>query len=393
MGARLNLDRPLRDGRAALRLNLYRNYRRVSINLPIRLRKSEWDNRRQRVRASVPGATEINARLREIVAMAEAALLDPAPLPEIARKLKAQLGLLHQERDLIALLDAWIESKRPRLRPNTLKVLRRLRLHLEAFAGGRTVADVGPSFLADFQRHLIEQDQSPKTINRTVRHARAFLRWLQKEGLIETIPDVEPLPEGHREPIFLTPQELAALARADLSDMPQGARDAREVFLFMAFTGVRISDARQLMRPNGWDQVNLEEGVWHLLETKTGRWLRWPLIPQAVRILRKRLEAGAPTPLPKITEQAINRRIKEAAARAGITAQVRLPDGRCLPKCEALTTHAARRTFISTVAAAAGVAPLLRLTHTDLGTLEAYVGAGDEHRRRAIEAAFNKLDL
>jgi integrase len=345
------------------------------------------------VRASVPGATEINARLREIVAMAEAALLDPAPLPEIARKLKAQLGLLHQERDLIALLDAWIESKRPRLRPNTLKVLRRLRLHLEAFAGGRTVADVGPSFLADFQRHLIEQDQSPKTINRTVRHARAFLRWLQKEGLIETIPDVEPLPEGHREPIFLTPQELAALARADLSDMPQGARDAREVFLFMAFTGVRISDARQLMRPNGWDQVNLEEGVWHLLETKTGRWLRWPLIPQAVRILRKRLEAGAPTPLPKITEQAINRRIKEAAARAGITAQVRLPDGRCLPKCEALTTHAARRTFISTVAAAAGVAPLLRLTHTDLGTLEAYVGAGDEHRRRAIEAAFNKLDL
>lgn len=393
MGARLNLDRPLRDGRAALRLNLYRNYRRVSINLPIRLRKSEWDNRRQRVRASVPGATEINARLREIVAMAEAALLDPAPLPEIARKLKAQLGLLHQERDLIALLDAWIESKRPRLRPNTLKVLRRLRLHLEAFAGGRTVADAGPSFLADFQRHLIEQDQSPKTINRTVRHARAFLRWLQKEGLIETIPDVEPLPEGHREPIFLTPQELAALARADLSDMPQGARDAREVFLFMAFTGVRISDARQLMRPNGWDQVNLEEGVWHLLETKTGRWLRWPLIPQAVRILRKRLEAGAPTPLPKITEQAINRRIKEAAARAGITAQVRLPDGRCLPKCEALTTHAARRTFISTVAAAAGVAPLLRLTHTDLGTLEAYVGAGDEHRRRAIEAAFNKLDL
>jgi len=393
MGARLNLDRPLRDGRAALRLNLYRNYRRVSINLPIRLRKSEWDNRRQRVRASVPGATEINARLREIVVMAEAALLDPAPLPEIARKLKAQLGLLHQERDLIALLDAWIESKRPRLRPNTLKVLRRLRLHLEAFAGGRTVADVGPSFLADFQRHLIEQDQSPKTINRTVRHARAFLRWLQKEGLIETIPDVEPLPEGHREPIFLTPQELAALARADLSDMPQGARDAREVFLFMAFTGVRISDARQLMRPNGWDQVNLEEGVWHLLETKTGRWLRWPLIPQAVRILRKRLEAGAPTPLPKITEQAINRRIKEAAARAGITAQVRLPDGRCLPKCEALTTHAARRTFISTVAAAAGVAPLLRLTHTDLGTLEAYVGAGDEHRRRAIEAAFNKLDL
>jgi len=393
MGARLNLDRPLRDGRAALRLNLYRNYRRVSINLPIRLRKSEWDNRRQRVRASVPMATELNARLREILAMAEAALLDPAPLPEIARKLKAQLGLLHQERDLIALLDAWIESKRPRLRPNTLKVLRRLRLHLEAFAGGRTVADVGPSFLADFQRHLIEQDQSPKTINRTVRHARAFLRWLQKEGLIETIPDVEPLPEGHREPIFLTPQELAALARADLSDMPQGARDAREVFLFMAFTGVRISDARQLMRPNGWDQVNLEEGVWHLLETKTGRWLRWPLIPQAVRILRKRLEAGAPTPLPKITEQAINRRIKEAAARAGITAQVRLPDGRCLPKCEALTTHAARRTFISTVAAAAGVAPLLRLTHTDLGTLEAYVGAGDEHRRRAIEAAFNKLDL
>ena len=393
MGARLNLDRPLRDGRAALRLNLYRDYGRVSINLPIRLKKAEWDGRRQRVRASVPMATELNARLREILALAEAELLDPAPLPEIARRIKLKLGLLRRERDLLTLLDAWIESKRPRLRPNTLKVLGRLRLHLSAFAQGRTVDDVGPSFLADFQRYLQQQGHAPKTINRTVRHARAFLRWLEQQGLLEKVPDVAPLPEGRREPIFLTLDELAALARANLSDMPQGARDARTVFLFMALTGVRISDAQQLMRPESWDRLDLEAGVWHLLETKTGRWLRWPLIPQAVRMLQRRREAGAPTPLPKIAEQVINRRIKEVAARAGITATVRLPSGEEVPKCEVLTSHCARRTFISTVAAAAGVAPLLRLTHTDLGTLEAYVGAGDEHRRRAIEEAFNKLEL
>jgi len=126
--------------------------------------------------------------------------------------------------------------------------------------------------------------------------------------------------------------------------------------------------------------------------TKTGAWRRWPLIPQAVRLLRERREAGCATPLPKISDQALNRRIKEVATRAGITTPVRLSNGREVPKCEVLTSHSGRKTFATTVTAAVGVSPLLGLTHENLRTLEAYVGAGDKHRRHAIETAFEGFD-
>jgi len=72
-------------------------------------------------------------------------------------------------------------------------------------------------------------------------------------------------------------------------------------------------------------------------------------------------------------------------------APVRLGDGREVPKCQVLSLHAGRRTFVSLVAHTSGTAPLVGLTHADLDTLQKYLGAWDESRRRALEKAFRGL--
>ncbi|BBM68222.1 site-specific integrase [Rhodothermus marinus] len=392
MGVRIYLDRPGPDGRAPLRLALLRARRQCWLSLPVRVRPADWNRRRQRLRPSAPAAAEINARLEAIVARAEALLLTGQSLEAVRDRLKADLGLVPQEHRLLPLFDEWLAVKRLVLKPSSLQVLARVRKYLEAFAEDLTIERVDRAFLERFQAFLTtERGQSAATANRLAKYVRTFFLWLEERGLLEKAPKPLPLPEAKREIIFLTPEELRAFQEVDLSGLPEGYERARTIFLLACFTGLRASDLKAGMRPEAWDTIDMEAGVWHLREQKTGIFRRVPLVEPARRILRRRLEAGAPTPAPKLSEQKVNIYVKEIAERAGIVAPVRLGDGREVPKCQVLSLHAGRRTFVSLVAHTSGTAPLVGLTHADLDTLQKYLGAWDESRRRALEKAFRGL--
>ncbi len=392
MGVRVYLDRPGPDGRAPLRLALLRARRQCWLSLPVRVRPSDWNRRRQRLRPSAPGASEINARLESIVARAEALLLTGQPLEAVRDQLKADLGLVPQEHRLLPLFDEWLAVKRLTLRPSSIQVLKRVRKHLVAFAGDLTLERVDRAFLERFQAFLTgEQGQSAATANRLAKYVRTFFLWLEERGLLEKAPKPLPLPEARREVVFLTPEELRAFQHVDLSDLPEGYERARTIFLLACFTGLRISDLKAGMTPEAWRTINLEAGVWHLREQKTGDFKSWPLVKPVRCIFRQRLEVGARTPVPKLSEQKANAYVKKIAERAGIAAPVRLGDGREVPKHQVLSLHAGRRTFVSLVAHTSGTAPLVGLTHADLDTLQKYLGAWDESRRRALEKTFKRL--
>lgn len=392
MGVRIYLDRPGPDGRAPLRLALLRARRQCWLSLPVRVRPADWNRRRQRLRPSAPAAAEINARLEAIVARAEALLLTGQSLEAVRDRLKADLGLVPQEHRLLPLFDEWLAVKRLVLRPSSLQVLERVRKHLAAFAGDLTLDRVDRAFLERFQAFLTtERGQSAATANRLAKYVRTFFLWLEEGGLLEKAPKPLPLPEARREIVFLTPEELRAFQEVDLSGLPEGYERARTIFLLACFTGLRASDLKAGMRPEAWDTIDLEAGVWHLREQKTGLFKSWPLVKPVRCIFRRRLEAGARTPVPKLSEQKVNVYIKKIAARAGINAPVRLGDGREVPKHQVLSLHDGRRTFVSLVAHISGIAPLLGLTHEDMKTLEKYTGNWQEFRQEALEKAFKKL--
>lgn len=393
MSVRVYLDRPGPDGKAHLRLVLMRAGRQCWLNLPIRVRPSDWNKRKQRLRPSAPAASEINARLEVVTARGEALLLSGESLEAVRDRLKAELGLVPREERVFRLFDEWLAVKRLTLRPSSLLVFDRVRKHLAAFAGeSLTVDRIDKSFLQRFAAFLVDrQGLSGSSANKMLKGAQQFFRWLWERGLIEAVPPRVSLPETRREVVFLTPSELAAFRDVDLSDLPEGYDRARTVFLLACFTGLRASDLRAGMTPEAWRTIDLEAAVWHLRERKTGIYRRVPLVEPARRILRERLEADKPTPVPKISEQKANLYIKEIALRAGIDAPVRLGDGREVPKWQVLSLHAGRRTFVSLTVHTSGTAALLGLTHNDLHSLQRYVGAWDESRRRALEKAFRGL--
>ena len=392
MSVRFYVERVGPDGTAPIRMALLRGRRKVTLTLPLRVRPSDWNRRLQRLRRGAPGALEINGELDRLAARGGALLLTGEPLGAIRDRLKEELGLVAREERLLSLFDEWLAVKRLVLRPSSLQVLERVRKHLAAFAGDLTLDRVDRAFLERFQAFLTtERGQSAATANRLAKYVRTFFLWLEERGLLEKAPKPLPLPEAKREIVFLTPEELRAFQEVDLAGLPEGCERARTVFLLACFTGLRASDLKAGMRPEAWDTIDLEAGVWHLREQKTGIFRRVPLVEPARRILRRRLEAGEPSPVPKLSDQKINTYVKEIARRAGIVAPVRLGDGREVPKCQVLSLHAGRRTFVSLVAHTSGTAPLVGLTHADLDTLQKYLGAWDESRRRALEKAFKGL--
>ena len=111
------------------------------------------------------------------------------------------------------------------------------------------------------------------------------------------------------EPVYLTPEEMNRIAWLGLG--PRLAR-ARDLFLFMAGSGTEYSDAMEL----GPDDVKEKDGIWYIQKkrVKTGVEYTAVLINHALDVWKT--YEGL---LPQISNQVLNRFLKEIATMAGIT--------------------------------------------------------------------------
>jgi integrase/recombinase XerC len=105
-------------------------------------------------------------------------------------------------------------------------------------------------FLADAHAH----GQSRATAARKLAAVRTFLRYLRREGLIDTDPAalIATPKRDVRMPAHLSEQEMIALLAAPADDQPLGRRDHAILELFYA-SGLRLSELAGL----GIDDVNL----------------------------------------------------------------------------------------------------------------------------------------
>ncbi len=120
----------------------------------------------------------------------------------------------------------------------------------------------------------------------------------------------------------------------------------RDVFCFLCFTGLRFSDAEKLKRED------IKNDSIHLLIRKTKTPMVIPLNSYAQKILKK--YENEPKPLPIISNQKTNEHLYEM----GKLLKINVPVKRTIfkgaevietyvPKCEVLTTHLGRKTFIT----------------------------------------------
>lgn len=228
------------------------------------------------------------------------------------------------------------------------------------------------------QRHVQNAGQylSSGTANDRYKTLVYALTKAVKEGKIPTNPDSqieknERIKVSHKEREFLTIDELNLL-----QNTPTRAHKTMQVYLFMCYTGLRISDAKSLK----WSDVRNENGdlVIRKRQQKTQENVYIPLPKKAVELLPERGDKSGDDlvfdDLP--TEPSMNRNLKIWAKKAGIDKN--------------LTLHTARHTYCTmlltkgvdlyTVSKLAG--------HTNPQTTQIYAKIVDEKKIEAV----HKLD-
>ncbi len=378
-----------------MRLTWSRSHR-LSVSTPIRVQPAQWSTHAERLKPSAPGATEINGTLERLRGFATRLMLDALSDEEVRVRLAERLGrgVRRKETPFLELFEAFLEEKKARSKPNTVRSYATLRLHFQTWLRpGFLPSEVGPGFLDDFVSFLLSAGLANRTANKLVGYSKGFLHWLCKREYIEIVPDAAKLPTVRKQVIYLKPDELRRLKEVDLSDLTPGYEKARTIFIFQTMTGQRFSDVAALT----WKGLSEDRRWWHLTTQKTGLIARIPLPGPAQEIIAR--SEGKPRPLPRLSNQKTNQFLKVICRRAGIDEPITTTRQRggvreqeTRPKWELCTSHAARRTFISLFLQGGGpLTDLLGLTHDDLRMVRPYAGVDDEKRRKHVERAVSGM--
>ena len=254
-------------------------------------------------------------------------------------------------------------------KPKTEKAWRNTLKHLKDYTGGHirfvAVTDV---WLEEFKSYILTK-VSQNTARSYFSKVKTALRRAVKDKIIVTNPAdlVDQIKEQDIERIFLTFEEVQKLAQTPCRD-----HEVKRAFLFSCFTGLRISDIRQLQ----WQNIKKESIEYRQRKTKGFEYLHLP--PMAKQILAER-------PNPKILNMQ-NTNVFNLPRNEQLGKVLRKwCEKACIRKH--VTFHTARHTFATLVLTRGGdlytVSKLLG--HKDIQSTQIYAKIVDEKKKAAME--------
>lgn len=343
-----------RKGEVTISANFTLNRRaRFQIKTEQRILVKHWDSRSQCVKSNCPDHISINLYLQDfkrnlIMLYRENHTLTFPQFRELARN---QVGVEEKK----TLWHAWkqffghCQQDKDEM---TCRHFTCVANHLESYETQYNKRlDFGAidwNFYDSFRSYLYSKGVADATAYKYISMFCTFLRWASQRGY----PTLEVFKQWKfvkrvRKPVPLTLSELEALEAAIL---PRQASIGRDYLVFECRTGQRISDIQRFnlkdFADNKWT-FNRKKGNSIKSKTVTVHFVGYS--EPALRILERHNFQ-----LPKMSEQKINKNIKEACELAGIKEPVtieRWVGGKCeiieTRKCDIASTHMGRRTFIT----------------------------------------------
>ena len=249
--------------------------------------------------------------------------------------------------------------------------------------------------------HFLGESEGLKnsTVKKQLEFLRRFLRWAFKHKY-HTIDDFKHFAPviriAQNEPICLTEKELHRLQHFRVPVEKPSLFRVKDIFLFACYTGLRYSDILNLR------YANVTDGHIAVTAHKTDNCIRIPLNNSCREILKKYMRSdckGDDTIFPCPALQKMNSHLKTLCRLAGITTEITIVSyhgenriQETVSKCDKMSTHAGRRTFIS-LAIANGVPPRVVRKMTGKRTiksLQVYIHIGDEPQEKAMNV-LNKI--
>ena len=340
------------DGRAALYAVL--NIERTKIRLPldIAVTSAEWDPATERIKGRGQEVKDKNLIISNTKAKISDILVRARLTGETLTK-EGFIALYRRPAETMNFVDyarRHLDELKTALQPQTMRHHKAALKKLEDYAANLQISDITPEWLQTYAAHLRKHyDNNPGTIRKNMCVIRMHYYAAMRAGKVKTNPfEVYKLPAADPAVIYLTEEELNSLAALYGSGtLPDNEQEVLRFFLFMAFTGMHISDAK------GLQIEQVMGGEIHYRRIKTHTRVNIPLSKPAARLVEHyragRGRGNLFRDLP--TDQAFNRVIKRVCKRVGINKPV--------------SAKAARHTFATIY---------YKLNSGDLGTLSKLLG-------------------
>lgn len=383
------------DGQALIQIRAYNNDKNRYFSTGIYIEPEFWDDKHKRVKETHPAEFHHNDLIhRQLQAYKKRELellqrLGTAPLRLLDDKPHEDGPRLDPSLTFLEFMEREIE--RPELQESTKRMHRVTYRYLKRFQSTILFEDLNYSFVSAFNKFLLEHTMGINTAYRHHKCLRSYINLaIKHDYLTEHTNPYRKFKPRQVEPdrVFLTEDEMERLELLELPPQWQYLDKPRRIFLLSCYTGLRFGDVTKLARkhieetPKGMQiSMKIEKTrnkhtipVWLLFKRDGIRWSK----PE--EIIRQRLEEDAldnrrdlqTYPLFKLTNQYLNRCLKELAQLAGIDKR--------------LTFHVSRRTFATQMAPRVQMPVLQRLlNHSTLDMTKIYVRLSNNQVERELE--------
>ncbi|WP_370407592.1 tyrosine-type recombinase/integrase [Tenacibaculum dicentrarchi] len=350
------------------RINLSRN-EKLRGTTKIKIYPQFWDKEKQRVRNRVEVSNIkdiINNRLREFESfILNKVLLSDTENPiEIKQNLKNDITEFFGRKTkkvvdtFYSQAEQFIEDSQRRtikekpISKSTILLYKRTIKTLKEFEGCNQYPISFESITMDFYYNFIaflkDKNFSPNTIGNYIKVLKVFLNDATEKGINRNLTYNNKnfiKPTGESFQIYLNEEELSSMINLDLSN-DKKLDNARDLFIIGAYTGLRVSDFKNLSK----DNIEVRNGyqLLNLIVSKTNRPISIPIHPKVADIITKN-SGNFPK---KMSDQHINKSLKEIGKLADINTKISYntnKGGNAIKetkyKYEMITNHTGRRSF------------------------------------------------
>lgn len=352
------LKKSTKKGESVIMLCYQNKGQKFRYSTKMKIDPKNWKG--QKVKNQCSDADEINslllsyaAAIREIEREALFFKKDYS-IDVIKRKFESKIGCLSTENDFFKSYDRFIEQSKPCKSITTVKAYVGTKNKLIEYQLKKreeiSFETINSSFYEKFVDYLITDGKYlNNTIGKHIKTLKTFLNYAKEHEFTNATLNLKKFKVIQEEVdiIYLTDSELMKLA--GFSGLSETLSNVRDCFCFSCFTGLRFSDLSKLTKQN------IKNDYLEIRTEKTKELLKIPLNDFAMEILEKHRGRKDNRPLPAgISNQKTNDYLKEIGEKVGINEIVETENfsgsnkvQTSKYKYELITTHSARRTFVT----------------------------------------------
>lgn len=273
--------------------------------------------------------------------------------------------------DFLKFLEESILERRGEVTDSTIKQHKVLITKLRQFQSSIAFSEITPDFLVKFQRFMkVELKNDISTIFNTMKNLRTYINIAIRKELLDKspFPGLKIKRGDNKDRVFLSQEELDklwSLYEKEKRVLPEGYYSYLRWFLFMCYTGLRVSDLKVVT----YNNIITNFLVYSPQKTKTQKkiTIKLPLVKKAVKLIEDENNQESDLLFKCCSEQKMNMKIKDIMPVIGIKKKV--------------TNHTARHTFATLfLQKTHDVAALQKLLgHSKITDTMKYVHITDNH--------------